>query len=103
MLYFLINDKFKNQYLIYIILFQIMAFPLFDFPHISISLIPVLSYLIEYKCQNRFIKEIKLISITFLFFVTLFVNIPFIIKNANIYHKKPSLQQQTLVMDYHLI
>ena len=75
MIRILIKDKMKNYKILYIILFQIMAFPLLDFQHISISILPILSYFFENKSNVKIEKEIALIAITFFLFTGFIANV----------------------------
>ena len=48
----LIKSKFKNKELFYILLFQIISFPITDGPHFAITFCPVIYYFYS-KCRNR--------------------------------------------------
>ena len=97
-LYFLTTEKFKNKELLYILLFQIMAFPIFDFSHICISVIPILSYFFTYNNCSNIINKIKLYLTTFIFVMTLFIHVNCLIfLDANIYHNKNSFLNNNLL------
>ena len=89
-IYLLIKDKFHNQELIYILFFQIMAFPIFDFYHIAIAMIPFLSYLQEHKSYKIIINNLKTYTITFLSIMTLVITIVDVNNNAILYHNNNS-------------
>ena len=94
----LIKSKINNYKILYIILFQIMAFPLLDFQHISISILPVLSYFFENKSTGKIAKEIELIAITF-FLVTGFIANISIPDVKKYYNKESFLNQMYIAFD----
>ena len=54
LLVLLIKSKFKDKILFYILVFQIMAFPLGDLYHLMISIIPVMFYVL-YRVNIKFV------------------------------------------------
>ncbi len=52
-LYKLIKGKFKNQKLIFVLAFQIMAFPLLDYQHVFYAFIPVACYILMNYNLNK--------------------------------------------------
>ena len=62
MIYKIIKNKFKNIELIYILGFILIAFPVFDFQHIGIALLPFLSYYAsKYKHYNKYVFYVLLL------------------------------------------
>ena len=59
----LIKDKFKNRELIYILLFQVLVFPIVDYSHFVLGFCPVVYYIFE---RN------KSILLGYLFFILIF-------------------------------
>ena len=91
--------RFKNRDLIYILAFQVMAIPLFDFTHILIPAIPFMAFLVGSKCEKKIDGYLSLIIVTFyISFTILFtvINDAFIdsdvfyIKNSFLYGKRVS-------------
>lgn len=64
--------KSKDKKIYYCLMFQIMAFPIFDYIHFIISLIPAI-YLLLYKCPSK--KIIYLLSMTIILSYFLIFNI----------------------------
>lgn len=66
MLIYLIKDKFHNQVLFYIFMFQILAFPIVNLDHVAITIPPVLYYLFTqntpYSKYLNYILAILIIS-----------------------------------------
>ena len=97
LIYLLIKKQFKSQELIYIFLFQIIAFPLFDYSHIFISLLPFLSYLFELKNINKIIYKIRLYLVTFIVVMTLVVDIRTICIDSNMYSNNMSFLNRIFI------
>ena len=82
-----IHNRFKNKELIYILTFQIMAVPIFDYNHTIISIIPFLAYLLKNTCRDKLDNYISLIITVFytiptiMFIVYSIISIP-----SNIYY-----------------
>ena len=100
-----INNKFKDRQLVYILTFQIMAVPLFDFMHILVSVIPFLAYLLNHKYKRNLKGYVSLIVVTFYISFTIlftFLNEVFIssntyyINNSFLYGKRVSFKLQNV-------
>ena len=63
----LIKDKFKNRELFYILLFQIMVFPIVDYVHFIIGFVPsmflFLGYVKKYRYSFRYLFTVVLLVI----------------------------------------
>ena len=65
-IYNIVKSKFRDVELIFVLMFQIMAFPLFDIQHFILSFVPLLFYVIK---ESNISKNILIII--FLFFCVL--------------------------------
>lgn len=100
-----IKSKFKKKDLIYILAFQVMSIPLFDFMHIIIPSIPFMAYLMNGKYKKNLKYYLSLIVVTFYVSFTIlftFLNTMFIdsniyyINNSFLYGKKVNFQLQNV-------
>ena len=89
--------KTKNKSLIYILFFQIMAFPITDGPHFLISFIPVLYYILS--TNNKKIANYIIYVIVINFFITYLV-LQTDFKLINYYNKKTSFMYKARTPNY---
>ena len=72
LLYLNIKKKFKDTELLYILLFQVMAIPLFDYVHTLIAIIPFMAYLLNHKISKKKEKYLGVGILSFYIFASLF-------------------------------
>ena len=83
-LYKLIKGNFKNQKLIFVLAFQIMAFPLLEYQHIYYSCIPVCCYILMNYSLNRIIYWVLVIIFGLYLGINIFSNV-----SSSYYHLYP--------------
>lgn len=86
LIYLNIKEKFRNQKLVYILVFQIISAPIFDITHVIVAAIPLLSYLLSMTKINKVNKYISLIIISFYSFIALFMGINIEMSSDEIYY-----------------
>lgn len=94
LLFILIKSKFKDQKIFYILLFQIISFPIVDISHIIITIIPIIIYL--YDKYNNFLFNIIFTASLIPFAIS--YNISIYKNNYNvIYNNKESFMNGKLI------
>ena len=86
-----IKSKFKNRDLVYILAFQVMSIPLFDFMHIIISAIPFMAYLVYEKPKKNMERYLSLVVVVFyITYIVFFTILYTIFTDSKVYYLKDS-------------